>query len=175
MKRVWFENIYKTKGKLVEEVGEVLGEQSFDVELFGVRRDADHLPENYEIVDDGSRDLLAVCVDGKVITDQCELDAYQFRQEFVGETYNDPDGEWEITDVIYHPIEATGQIYEACIKLVEDDVKGNPNAGNLSGVDIREAIYFLNNRNFMYYDEELYKQIYRDPRFGVPEEDEEEE
>ena len=165
MKRVWFENIYKTKGKLVEEVGEVLGEQSFDVELFGVRRDANHLPNDYQIVDDGSRDLLAVCENGKVITDQCELDAYQFRQDYVGETYSDPDGVWEITDVIYHPIKATGQKFEACIKNVQE---GNLNFGMESGVDIREAIYFLNVENFMAEDKDLDHEIFSDPNLGDP-------
>lgn len=140
MKRIWFDNVYLQKGNLVDEVENILDEQNFDVELFGVRRDANHLPENYEIVDDGSRDLLAVCVDGKVIMDQCELDAYQFRQDYVGEIYDDPDGQWEITDVIYHPIKATGQKFEACIKNVQEE---NPNFGMESRVDIREAIYLL--------------------------------
>lgn len=103
------------------------------------------------------------------------LSLSELKENFTGVVYDDPTGVWEITDVIYSPIKETGQVYEACVKLIEDDVKGNPNAGNESGADIREAIYFLNNRNCMYFDEELYKQIYRDPRFGIPEEDDEDE
>lgn len=165
MKKVWFDNVYLQKGNLVKEVEEVLGERNFNVELFGVRRDADHLPENYQIVDDGSRDLLAVCVDGKVITDQCELDAYELGQEYIGETYDDPDGQWEITDVIYHPIKATGQKFEACIKNVQEE---NPNFGMESGVDIREAIYFLNVDNFMVEDKDLDHEIFSDSNLGDP-------
>lgn len=165
MKRVWFDNVYLQKGNLVDEVENILDEQNFSVELFGVNRYADKLPENYQIVDYGSRDLLAVCENGKVITDQCELDAYQFRQDYVGETYSDPDGVWEITDVIYHPIKATGQKFEALIKNIQEE---NLNFGMESGVDIREAIYFLNVENFMAKDEDLDHEIFSDPNLGDP-------
>lgn len=103
------------------------------------------------------------------------LSLSELKQNFVGVVYDDEDGKWEITDVIYNPIKETGQIYEACITKIEDDVEGNPNAGFESGVDIREPIYFLNNKSWWIFDEELYKQIYKDPRFGIPEEVEEDE
>lgn len=168
MKRVWFDNVYITKGALVNDVEKVLGERNFNVELFGVDCYADQLPSDYEIVDHGSRDLLAVCENGKVTTDQLELDAYEFRQEFVGESYSDPDGVWEITDVIVHPIQENGQKFEALIKNVQEEIL---NFGMESGADLREAIYFLNVENFMYEDQELYDRIYSDPNYGDPAEE----
>lgn len=165
MKRVWFDNTYLQKGNLVDEVENVLDEQNFDVELFGVRRDTDQLPKNYEIVDYGSRDLMAVCVDGKVITDQLDLDAYELGQEYIGETYSDPDGVWEITDVKVNIIPATGQKFEALIKNIQEE---NLNFGMESGVDIREAIYFLNVENFMAEDKDLDHEIFSDPNLGDP-------
>lgn len=62
------------RGNLVEEVKEIIEkvkpyEPSVKVELFGVDLYAESLPQNYEIVSYGSRDAIAVCEDGHLITD----------------------------------------------------------------------------------------------------------
>ena len=61
------------------EVAKVLDKEyeNFEVEVIGMSYYDKNLPSNYEIVDYGSRDLLAVCTDGKVITDPSELEKYQ--------------------------------------------------------------------------------------------------
>ena len=76
--RVWRDMSYEEHTMLVQEVAKVLGREyiGFEVELFGVSMDAKHLPDNYyEIVDYGSRDLLAIRIDGRTITDPDEMEA----------------------------------------------------------------------------------------------------
>ena len=76
--RVWSGMSYEEHTVIVQEVAKVLGREycEFEVELFGVSQDAKHLPDNYcEIVDYGSRDLLAIRIDGRTITDPDEIEA----------------------------------------------------------------------------------------------------
>ena len=76
--RVWRGMSYEEHTMLVQEVAKVLGREycEFEVELFGVGQYARHLPDNYyEIVDYGSRDLLAIRIDGRTITDPDEMEA----------------------------------------------------------------------------------------------------
>ena len=76
--RVWRGMSYEEHTMLVQEVAKVLGREycEFEVELFGVSQNARHLPDNYyEIVDYGSRDLLAIRIDGRTITDPDEMEA----------------------------------------------------------------------------------------------------
>lgn len=74
--RVWKGMSYEEHTLLVEEVAKVLGREytEFEVELFGVSQYEKHLPDNYfEIVDYGSRDLLAIRIGGRTITDPDEM------------------------------------------------------------------------------------------------------
>ena len=76
--RVWRDMSYEEHTMLVQEVAKVLGREycESEVELFGVSQDAKHLPDNYyEIIDYGSRDLLAIRIDGRTITDPDEIEA----------------------------------------------------------------------------------------------------
>ena len=76
--RVWRGMSYEEHTMLVQEVAKVLGREycEFEVELSGVSHYARHLPDNYyEIVDYGSRDLLAIRIDGRTITDPDEMEA----------------------------------------------------------------------------------------------------
>lgn len=43
------------------------------MELFGVDLWADELPNNYQIVDYGSRETMLVCEDGEIIDDADEI------------------------------------------------------------------------------------------------------
>lgn len=51
----------------------MLCEDDFNVELFGVDLLADELPNNYQIVDYGSRETMLVCEDGEIIDDADEI------------------------------------------------------------------------------------------------------
>ena len=62
-----------TNSEIVEEVANVLLKNDFNVELFGVDLWADKLPNNYQIVDYGSRETLLVCEDGEIIDDADEI------------------------------------------------------------------------------------------------------
>lgn len=62
-----------TNSGIVEEVANVLFKDDFNVELFGVDLWADELPNNYQIVDYGSRETLLVCEDGEIIDDADEI------------------------------------------------------------------------------------------------------
>lgn len=62
------------RGSLFEEVKEIVEkikpyEPLVKAELFGVDLYAESLPQNYEIVSYGSRETIAVCEDGQLITD----------------------------------------------------------------------------------------------------------
>ena len=61
-----------TNSGIAEEV-DVLCEDDFIVELFGVDLWADELPNNYQIVDYGSRETMLVCEDGEIIDDADEI------------------------------------------------------------------------------------------------------
>ena len=135
MKRVWFDNVYQTSGKLAEEVQAVLGRSDFNVELFGVSKYSDSLPSDYSIVDHGSRDLLAYCEDGKVTTNPLDLEVIEYKDIYLYETYDDPDGEWQVTNIKA----MNGKIF-AEIKNVQD---GNINEGFESIVPIEEVDYFM--------------------------------
>lgn len=80
MKRVWFENHYTTKNyKLLDAIESLLQNRDFDVELFSHSyiSDIDRL-ENldgvFEIVDHGSRELLA---SKDIDTDELKLEEPQ--------------------------------------------------------------------------------------------------
>ena len=79
MKRVWIDLNYQENTKLVNEVAKVLDKEyeNFEVEVIGISYYDKHLPSDYQIVDFGSRDLLAACVDGKVLTEPSELEKYE--------------------------------------------------------------------------------------------------
>lgn len=62
-----------TNSGIVEEVENVLYKDDFNVELFGVDLYADELPNNYEIIDYGSRETLLVCEDCEIIDDADEI------------------------------------------------------------------------------------------------------
>ena len=62
-----------TNSGIVEAVANVLYKDDFNVELFGVDLWADELPNNYQIVDYGSRETMLVCEDGEIIDDADEI------------------------------------------------------------------------------------------------------
>jgi hypothetical protein len=99
MKYVWIDNLYTTRGSLVDQVAEVLGRNDFNVEVFGAKArisndifhpgtvipladEDDLLGDNYSIIDHGSRDTLAICVDGRILNED-EICAYE--EEYYGE------------------------------------------------------------------------------------------
>lgn len=59
-------------------------------------------------------------------------------EELIGKTYEDPDGEWEITNIV----EENKEIF-AELKCIQE---GNNRFGDLFAVPIEEAIYFLENK-----------------------------
>lgn len=73
MKKVWISFGKIATQSIIEEVEEVLQERDFNVELFGVSNYAKHLPKNYTIVNYESRDTLAICDNGRLITDKVEI------------------------------------------------------------------------------------------------------
>lgn len=68
MKQVHIGYYSFTNSGIVEEVANVLCEDDFNVELW-----ADELPNNYQIVDYGSRETMLVCEDGEIIDDADEI------------------------------------------------------------------------------------------------------
>lgn len=70
MKRVWIGNSWSAGEHFKEKVAEVLGMDNFDVELFGVGYNDTELPQNYRIVDYGSRETIAVIKDGESLSDE---------------------------------------------------------------------------------------------------------
>lgn len=61
--------------KLVQKVAKVLGEDKFNVELFGMKDIySDDFPQNGEIVDYGSRETLILFRHGIIIDDKFEID-----------------------------------------------------------------------------------------------------
>lgn len=69
MRRVWIGNSYNQKS-FGDAIEEILGKSDFDVELFGVGLNASKLPDNFDIVDYGSRETLVLVRDGEVIDDR---------------------------------------------------------------------------------------------------------
>lgn len=68
---VWLDNECYTSGRLVNEVKKVLEENDLDynnVEVFGAYNN--NLGEDYQLVDYGSRDMILVCENGVVHTDE---------------------------------------------------------------------------------------------------------
>lgn len=57
-----------TNSGIVEAVANVLYKDDFNIELW-----ADELPDNYQIVDYGSRETILVCEDGEIIDDADEI------------------------------------------------------------------------------------------------------
>lgn len=72
MRRVWIGNTYNQKS-FGDTIEEILGKSDFDVELFGVGINSKQLPDNFDIVDYGSRETLALVRDGEVIDDREEI------------------------------------------------------------------------------------------------------
>lgn len=78
MMKVWIDNVYQTKGDLVNYVKDLLadngldGYTNVDVPSFSRFSDSD-LGSDFEIVDHGSRDTILVCVDGVVHTDEAYI------------------------------------------------------------------------------------------------------
>lgn len=68
------------KDVLVQEVADVLYKDDFNVELFGVSLYAEHLPDNYQIVDYGSRETLLVCENGEIIDDPDDIEKWELKQ-----------------------------------------------------------------------------------------------
>ena len=79
MKRVWIDLKYEENTKLVDEVSKVLNKEyeNFDVEIIGISYYDKKLPKDYQIVDRGSRELLAICIDGKVTTYKEDLEKFE--------------------------------------------------------------------------------------------------
>ena len=79
--RVWIDNLYQDHGNLVNYVRKLLSEYGLDgytnveVSKFCDFSDTD-LGDNFEIVDEGSRDTILICVDGVVHTDQKFIDQW---------------------------------------------------------------------------------------------------
>jgi len=59
-------------------------------------------------------------------------------EKLIGKTYEDPDGVWEITNIV----EENKEIF-AELKCIQE---GDDRFGDLFGVPIEEAIYFLENK-----------------------------
>lgn len=72
MKLVWIDNSCYEEF-FVDDIEEVLGVSDFNIELFGVGYDATSLPDNYEIIDNKSRETLAFVRNGEVIDDPDEI------------------------------------------------------------------------------------------------------
>lgn len=80
MFRVWIDNVYQTKGPLVNYVKGLLKEcglnyTNVEVSRFCNFNDTD-LGDNFEIIDEGSRDTILVCIDGVVHTDEQFIDQW---------------------------------------------------------------------------------------------------
>ena len=75
-KTVWLDNHQLHTDPIVFEVAEVLNSDDFNVELFGVSVYARHLPTDYQIVDYGSRETLAICENGEVTTDADKINMW---------------------------------------------------------------------------------------------------
>lgn len=77
MKIVWIGNSCLTSDDvLVSKIADIIEEDDFDVELFGFNLYSDDIPKNGTIVDNGSRETLAIIADGEVITDPEEIEQY---------------------------------------------------------------------------------------------------
>lgn len=73
MKQVWIDN--QIANEFAEEVAEILGRDDFNVELYGVSFYDGTLPNDVQIVDYYSREMLAIIENGEVI-DGDEIEAW---------------------------------------------------------------------------------------------------
>lgn len=77
MKALHIDNRVYTDGNLFDEVESIinrLNNNALDIELFGVDLYADELPDDYTLVNYMSRETLAICKDGDLITDREEIE-----------------------------------------------------------------------------------------------------
>lgn len=70
----WIGNHRFENDEMAEEISQILYDDDFVVELFGVDLYSEKLPKNYKIVDYQGRDTLAICENGEVITDKDEIE-----------------------------------------------------------------------------------------------------
>lgn len=75
MRQAWIDNY--VVNDFNEQIAEILGDDDFNVELFGVGFYDKKLPKNFSIVDYGSRETLAFIRDGEVIDDPDEIRAIE--------------------------------------------------------------------------------------------------
>ena len=78
MFKLWIGNKYYIRGHIVREVKRVLASEGLDgynnVELVGLysmpNEVYEALPNDYELIDYGSRETIAICIDGMVTSDK---------------------------------------------------------------------------------------------------------
>lgn len=60
--------------EIADEIAKLLCNDNFEVELYGVNLFADHLPDNYSIVDFRTRKTLIICKNGEIFDDPDEIE-----------------------------------------------------------------------------------------------------
>lgn len=78
MKIAWigYNCISSDNDMLISKIADIIEEDDFNVELFGFDLYSDDIPKNGTIVDNGSRETLAIIADGEVITDPEEIEQF---------------------------------------------------------------------------------------------------
>ena len=73
-KMYWMGNRLFHNDEAADEISEILCDDDFEVELYGIDLYAEHLPKNYTIVDYRSHDTLAICIDGEIFDSQDDIE-----------------------------------------------------------------------------------------------------